>query len=297
MRAVVTGATGFCGKHLVEYLNNEGVEVYKLSLHQNGPESIVDRQQIMTQVFITIKPDFVFHLAGATNLADPIVVHQVNTLYAIMILNALECAQQKQTPVLFVGSAAEYGWVNREQLPVTEEFLGIPYSHYGISKLSQTFVGLKAARQGRRVVIVRPGNIVGPGMRDHLFLGNVIRQLREIMRSQRPPLVKIGNLDASRDFVDVLDVVEIYWKLIRTENAYGQVVNVCTGKAFTIDAVLRRLVALSGLAVELVAETRLLKNDDLPVYYGCTKKLRQLVGYVPTFCPEKSLKAMVNSIL
>jgi GDP-4-dehydro-6-deoxy-D-mannose reductase len=285
---------------LVSFLEKKGIEVHQLSARaqpgQSDPLQFMLDPQKIAAIFRFAKPDFIFHLAGVTKNPDRILMHQVNSLYALAILQALELAGQSQTPILLVGTAAEYGFFGPEQLPMREETLGIPYNHYGISKLTQTLIGLSAARQGQRVVIVRPSNIIGPGMPDHLFLGHVARQLEKILASKHPPVIKVGNISTARDFIDVKDVVEIYWKLIQTDEAYGQVINVCTGRAYPMDRLLDKLLKMIGIHVNLDSDPDLIKQVDLPIYYGSTEKLRKLIGYVPTFDPTRSLKAIAQAI-
>src|SRR2546423_2806225 len=99
-----------------------------------------------------------------------------------------------------------------------------------MSKFMQTLLGISAASTGSQpIVIARPFNIIGVGMPEHLALASFALQIREIKAGSRPPVIEVGELKSARDFIDVEDVVELYWKLISNDKAYGQIFNVCTG--------------------------------------------------------------------
>src|SRR5262245_1987987 len=215
MRALVTGAGGFCGKHLVSYLSSQRIEVHSLgSTPRNSTNHhvVADVLNIkdLTRVIQEIQPEFVFHLAGLAVSTNPVEYYRINSAFAVAILEALQRAGLEKSPVLLVGSAAEYGNVAEKNMPITEEVPSAPRSHYGISKLTQTLAGLARAAVGQRVVVVRPFNILGPQIPEHLVVGTFARQIADIMKAREPAVVHAGNLETIRDFVNVQDVVKIY---------------------------------------------------------------------------------------
>jgi nucleoside-diphosphate-sugar epimerase len=299
MKVLVTGANGFFGSHLVPYLDREGVEVHSLttrpataSAQHHGVNSTADIKGL-EEVFARVKPDYLIHLAGIAQTPDPLLYYSVNTQYAVAIFHALRLAGIQQPPVLLVGTSAEYGMVSSEQVPITEALPCRPYSHYGISKLAQTFEGLAAYRQSQPVVVVRPFNVIGTGMPGHLALQDFVMQLKEILDGHRAPIIEVGNLHASRDFVDVDEVVKILWKLIRTETAYGQIVNICSGKPVILEQLLDRLIALSGVSVEVRVAASRFKPVDVPVHFGCDIKLSGLMRRTP----DTNLDVVLKKIL
>jgi len=209
-------------------------------------------------------------------------------------LKAVDLAGKKGTPILFVGSAAEYGLVAAEDLPVREDRSPAPYNHHGISKLAQTLIGLAAVGAGHNVVIVRPGNILGARMPRHLLLGRVAEELHQIARGSQPPRIEVGNLDVARDFIDVESASRIYWTLLRNPGAYGEVVNVCSGKAISVRTLVERIIELSGISAELVCQPTLMRSHDPAVYVGSTSKLGQLIGQVPSFDMDKTLSSILS---
>lgn len=298
MRALITGASGFCGKHLISYLENQGLEIHTLGTKpaSNNHYYLTDIGDV-SAVAATIKavsPNYIFHLAGvAASSADPTLFYQVNAVYAATLLHAISLTGYEDCPVLLVGTSAEYGLVDSEQLPIHEETPARPYSHYGISKLSQTLMGKALSRQDRPLVMVRPFNIIGCGMPEYLSIQSFVKQITHIRQGQQPPVIQVGNLSSSRDFIDIHEVVKIYWNLIRTPDAYGEIINVCSGQGTVIKDLLRKLVELSNIDVEIKIDSARFKPVDIPVHYGSTEKLESLLGYSPKTNLEVVLKSII----
>jgi nucleoside-diphosphate-sugar epimerase len=298
MKALVTGASGFSGRHLCRYLNEQGVEVSTLSAigsadyRLNGPTDY----EGMIESISGCHPDLVFHLAGLARAEDPLLLYQVNAEYALCLLRALKETGLEQVPLLLVGSAAEYGKLKASELPAGEHLQGRPETHYGISKLTQTLIGLAAAAEGRRVVIARPSNFAGPGMPEHLVLGALVRQLSEIAAGRREPVVELGNLQTARDLVDVRDGVRIFLELLLSREAYGEIVNVCSGKPVAVRLLVERMIELSGLEVKLMSKAEYYRAADMEIFCGSIEKLRGLIGYVPEFDVSRTLQSMLDSV-
>jgi len=286
MRVLVTGSGGFCGQHLTRYLKEQGMDVHTLGYRDTkvpGHHYVTDVIDIKTlaTVLKLVQPDFLFHLAGVAHATNPTLFYRINTQYAVGLLHALEIVGLNDCPVLLAGTAAEYGMVSHEQLPIQENLTPHPYSHYGISKLAQTLVGLAASRNGRPIVMVRTFNVIGPGMPGHLVVHNQAVQIVKILKEQIPPVIEVGNLKSSRDFIDVDEVVKVFWRLIKTPSAYGEIINVCCGKEITIEEILLKLIQLSGISIEVRPDPARFKSVDIPEHYGCVKKLQRFLGYVP----------------
>jgi GDP-4-dehydro-6-deoxy-D-mannose reductase len=300
MRALVTGAGGFCGQHLLRYLHAQGVEVHTLGIkpgcgnhhHANPADGAA-----MSAAVAEARPDYVIHLAGVTHAQDLTLYYSVNTLYAATLLRALEIAGRQDCPILLTGTSAEYGLVTGEQLPITEETPARPYNHYGISKLAQTLMGSVLARHGRPLVMVRPFNIIGPGMPDYISVQSFARQIADIVKGRRPPVIEVGNLNSSRDFVDVDEAVKVYWRLVQTPAAYGEVFNVCSGRGVVVGDVLARLVALAGLPIEIRVDPTRFKAIDVPVHFGSLEKLQNILGYVTGKNLDASLKCILAELI
>lgn len=301
MRALITGGGGFCGRHLNLYLRGQGVEVHTLGLRDlkvGEHHRVRDVRDVgaLRGVLARVKPDYVFHLAGVTYAKDPTLYYRVNCEYAAALLSALRSAAMTDCPVLLVGTCAEYGMVSRRQLPISEDLPPNPYSHYGISKLAQTFEGLAAGRNGHPVVMVRPFNVIGPGMSEQLVVQSFAMQIVRIIKGEIPPVIKVGNLKTSRDFVDIDDLVRLYWVLVRTPSAYGEVVNICTGRGTLIGDILSKLIELSGVEIEVRVDHSRLKPIDVPEHYGSIRKLERIAGYVPSTPIHISLERILEDL-
>jgi GDP-4-dehydro-6-deoxy-D-mannose reductase len=258
--------------------------------HRAAPTDVA----ALTAAARAAEPDLVFHLAGVLQAADPTAYYCVNAAYAAALLHALDGAGRGACPVLLVGTAAEYGRVADAELPVGEDTPARPVTHYGISKLAQTLLGLSlATTTGRPLVVARPFNLVGPGLPSHLAVASFARQIRDVLGGRRPPVVETGTLGSSRDFVDVGDAVEAYWRLVRCPAAYGQVVNVCTGREVTLGDALARLVALSGVAIEVRADAARHQPGEASRSVGDPGRLRRLLGWSPRRSLEESLARML----
>jgi GDP-4-dehydro-6-deoxy-D-mannose reductase len=289
-KALISGASGFTGKYLVRLLTSRGIATSALSLRG----SQIGDSKFVADVLKKADPDYLFHLAGLTRSDSIEEILRVNVLYAVTLLKASREAHLDDRPLLLVGTAAEYGQISDHDLPITEETECRPYNAYGTTKLAQTLIGLAAAESERRpLVVVRPFNIIGNGMPGYLALESFRRQIQQIKAGRQSPVIRVGNLNASRDFIDVGDVVRLYWTVVRNPQAYGQIFNLCTGIPTSIGAILDLLIQASSLDIEVQCDKAFLKEIDVSVHYGSNKKLQQLIGdfrYTPI---EKTIHKII----
>jgi GDP-4-dehydro-6-deoxy-D-mannose reductase len=301
-KVLITGSGGFCGQHLVRYLTAQGVEVYTLGVKQSvdrhhGIADVTDAKAIAA-VLELVQPDYIFHLAGVASAPSAATFYQANTSYASALLQAMDLSGLAATvPIMLVGTSAEYGAIEPEQVPIHELTPVSPYHHYGISKLAQTHMGMAAARIGKPVIMMRPFNIIGPGMPPHLSVQSFAQQVVSIVEGQQDPTITVGNLGSSRDFIDIGEVVQIYWQLIQNPKAYGQVINVCSGQGVVMADLLQLLIKLAGVAVTFNVDSQRFKALDIPVHYGCTEKLTGLLSRSPQFDLQKTLLGILADLL
>jgi GDP-4-dehydro-6-deoxy-D-mannose reductase len=290
-KALITGASGFTGKHLIVHLNSQDVETSSVRLRG---DQIAD-PKVLAGVLEEMQPDYVFHLAGVASGESAEEFFRSNVLYAVTLLRALRHAGLNDRPVLLVGSGAEYGQIGGGDLPITEDMECRPYNYYGMSKLMQTFIGLSAAEtENCRVVVARPFNIIGTEMPEHLALASFALQIREIKAGKRPPVIEVGNLKSVRDFIDVEDVVYLYWALIQNHNAYGEIFNLCTGVPTSMQTLLNRLIEISGTPIDVKIDPKRCKSVDIPAHYGSNLKLHRLIGDFKYTSLEETLRKIVQ---
>ena len=284
MRALVTGASGFTGRHLVQWLHTCGCEVFSLGRTRVPDvthlqlEDIHDFEQILASVRIA-NPDYLFHLAGtsiAGNLAE---IFDVNVIYGANLLAALDAeGLAGKTRVMIMGSAAEYGVVSEKDMPISESMSSNPYNYYGISKLAQTQMALAWGCEDRRVVVVRPFTIMGPGMPTHLAIGDFVEQIRSAIGSGGNGELVTGNLNVSRDFLHVGDAVELCWRLANTNEAFGRVVNLCSGQPLKLQSMVEYLLQLTDCKISLKQSEDRMRHIDMKTHYGDNTRLIDLVG-------------------
>jgi GDP-4-dehydro-6-deoxy-D-mannose reductase len=237
-----------------------------------------------------IQPAQIFHLAGL-NQGEASTIFRSNTLGAAVLLEAVRDVVS-DARILLVGSAAEYGVVPSSELPVTEQHSCLPRGAYGISKHAVTLAGLDFVRRlGLRIVVARPFNLIGPGLPATLVVGAAVARLKEALAHPEPPVVRMGNLEARRDFVAVDDVVEAYVRLL--EGAFwGEVFNLCTGKAVSIRRVVELILARADRPVRLEADTGLLRPGDVDEMYGSFQKAERAIGFRPRVGVEAAVRAI-----
>jgi GDP-4-dehydro-6-deoxy-D-mannose reductase len=299
VRALVTGAGGFCGRHLLKHLDDQRVEVHTIGIRAtsaNHHHADLRDVAAVTAAVAAVRPLYVFHLAGVSGGRDVASYYSVNTVYAAVLFEALESARIV-CPVLLVGTAAEYGLVSAGELPVTELAVPRPYSHYGVSKLAQTQMGLVLGAAGRPVVVVRPFNVIGVGMPDHGAVQSFARQIADVIAGRRDPVVEVGNLETFRDFVDVEDVVRIYWRLIQAPAAYGQIINICSGTPTSLRDIFQMLVAAADGPVAVKTDPARVKALDIDRHYGSADRLRAILGDSPSANVHQTLKRIMRELI
>jgi len=211
-------------------------------------------------------------------------------LGAVRLLDAVALAAP-QAAVLLVGSAAEYGPVAPEALPVGEDHPCRPVGAYGISKLVATNLALEIARRrSLRVVVARPFNIVGAGVPTTLVVGAILDRLRRALLDGGRPLVRMGNLDAQRDFIAVEDAVDAYVRLIQC-GRWGEVFNICSGKPCPVRRVVEQLLSYCSTPIELVVDPTLVRHDDVAVIYGDATKAADAIDFQPRITLSDALLA------
>lgn len=305
MRALITGVQGFAGPHLIRVLRDEtDWELYGLARSQRGSggdyhavsADLLDRDRLHTLI-AEIAPTHVFHLAaqshvptshtdgGATLINN--VIGQTNLLDACRA-----CAAKPR--VLIVASGEEYGRATPEQMPLREDCPLNPTSPYAVSKIAQDYLGLQYFNSyGLPVVRVRPFNHIGPGQSDRFVVPAFARQIARIEAGQQEPVVRVGNLEARRDFVDVRDVVRAYY-LALTRGEPGQVYNVGGGTVVSIGDVLEVLLSFSATAIGIEPNPALMRPSDVPLFVADSNKLRAATGWEPSIPFERSLRDILD---
>ena len=299
--ALITGASGFVGRHLVELLKSQtSLNLIAVQGHP-GPHEEGVRQlvcdlldaDLTSRVIARHRPDVIFHLAAQAYVPKA-VANPAETLINNVVsqVNLLEsCRAAGIDPVIVVVSSAEvYGAVAPSEIPIIESQPFQPRNPYAVSKVTQDMLGLQYhLSYGMKIVRVRPFNHIGPGQNDRFVVSSLARQIAEIEHGLADPVLLVGNLDSVRDFLDVRDVVRAYVAVAKTEFA-GEVFNVASGTGVRISAILDELLRLSSAEVDVRQDPSRLRPSDIPMLIGDAEKLRAATGWEPAISLETSLR-------
>lgn len=290
MRAFLTGASGFVGHWLTHHLEQAGDVVSVLA-----EEIDVNDVDGVRGALSAAEPDVVYHLAALTHVGrswdTPAETMQVNVLGT---LNVLEAARQLNRPprVLLVSSAEVYGAGDGEAIDESAPLR--PVTPYAASKVAAEYLGVQAhLGRGLAVVRTRPFNHVGPGQAEFFVVSALAKRVVEAERAGGGEIT-VGNLAAARDFTDVRDVVRAY-RMLATHGEPGEVYNVCSGTAVTIESVLEELVAMANAPIRAVPDPELMRPVDVPLLVGNADKLAALTGWKPEIPLRRTLADVLEA--
>lgn len=281
-RAIVTGADGFLGRHLVPALEQHGVTVTGL-VRRTAPGMAAIPMgkgawstKRLADLIGKLEPDVVFHLAGRV-VGSERELQDANTGLAISVMDALRDARS-DCALVCCGSAAEYGDAIIDGVPVSESDMCAPRGPYGASKLAQTVAAMRFAdATGTRVIVARIFNPIGPGMPPHLALGDFARQVASLPWGGT---LETGNIDVYRDFLDVRHVAASLCKLARNPQASG-IVNICSGDAIQLRGLVENLVTLSSKTISIMPVARRMRPGEASVIKGSTARLARFGAMPP----------------
>lgn len=304
MRVLVTGATGFAGRHLVSLCAANGCSIFgvarRTAAEAQPPKELDSYRSVdlsnpddANRVVAETAPERVFHLAAEASVAES--WSNPSALIASNIastLNLLEALRQlaPDCRVLVAGSGEEYG--TPQQLPVTEEHPLRPQNPYAVSKAAiDLAAGFYADAYGLPVVRTRAFNHTGPGQSDTYVVSSLARQIAEAEMTAEGDgevVVATGNLAPRRDFTDVRDIVRAYW--LALERGLADVYNVCSGRSVAVNDILARLARETDLEISQRTAPERLRQHEVMDIYGSTEKLRTKTGWQPEIPLEQTLR-------
>jgi len=311
LRALITGISGFAGSHLAEYCLNRGdIEVFGTIRWRSRTENIdhiKNKVQLMEcdirdatsvlKVLEKVKPDLIFHLAAQsfvptswhapTETLITNIVGQVNIFEAVRELNLA-------TRIQLACSSEEYGMVYEGEIPIKETNPLRPLSPYAVSKVTQDLLGYQYHESYDMFIVrTRAFNHEGPRRGEVFVTSNFAKQIAEIEKGEKEPVIKVGNLDAIRDFTDVRDTVRGYW-LSLEKCEPGEVYNIASGKGTKIREMLNTLLKFSGVDVEIKRDPARMRPSDVQILVGDHSKFSKATGWEPKIPFEKTLEDLLN---
>lgn len=281
MRLLLTGATGFLGRHVAA-----AAQGWTLFRTTRAPEATTAGEialgpapwtrESFCQALEVAQPDAVLHCAGAPHTTDPLACFAANTVLAADLLAAV--SRHANPPrVILIGSAAEYGFVPQGKQPVSETQPCAPRSDYAVAKHAQTLLGLAAHMAGRPVLTARLFNAVGTGMPAPLALPSFARR---IVGAAPGGTIVAGDLSARRDFIDATEAARLLLALAALPAWPWPIVNICSGTATSLQDLMDRMIALNGRSLRVQSDPSLIRPGDMAVLTGCTSRLAE-IGLAP----------------
>jgi len=302
MKVLVTGAAGFTGRRMMEYLSAPGAPepvglVKRLPLGQEGDGSFIaadllDQDSLKAAVSATC-PDAVIHLAGLTQgTAEALAA--ANVTGTKNLLNAAVAANPS-CRILVVSSSAVYGYAGDSPIPETAPLR--PVGDYGKSKVAQEDLCRQFDMGDSAVAVVRPFNLAGPGQPDSFVCGRIVRQVNEIHDGKRDTL-ELREIVSSRDLVDVRDVVRGYWALVSRpdyrRDCSGKAFNLGSGMAYRVSAVIALVEEITGERYEV----RLPEKPPaipVPTQRSDNSRITSLTGWRPEIPLKETLRDMLDA--
>ncbi|UFJ42519.1 GDP-mannose 4,6-dehydratase [Brevibacillus humidisoli] len=309
---LITGITGFAGSHLAEWIlrNKPGIHVYGTYRPRSRMENITSiRNEIhlvvcelkdshsVNEMIRTVRPDYIFHLAAQSFVptswnapAETLLVNQLGqvNLFEAVLKYDLNCTIQ------IACSSEEYGHVYPHEVPIKEENPLRPLSPYAVSKMAQDFLGYQYFKSyGLKVIRTRTFNHTGPRRGEVFVTSNFAKQIAEIEKGHKKPILYVGNLQAKRDFTDVRDVVRAYWLAVE-KGVPGEVYNIASGSAYSIEEMLNKLLLLTPVRIQIQQDPSRMRPSDVEILLGDYDKFHRQTGWKPEIPFEHTLQDLLD---
>jgi GDP-4-dehydro-6-deoxy-D-mannose reductase len=310
MKILVTGGAGFVGGYLVTALRQEfGDDVAICLTSRSGevsssdlpvePLDVTDAGAV-TSAIRRFGPSHIVHLAGLAAVpaasANANIAWQVHLFGTLNLANAiLECAPD--CTLVFISSGQVYGSTARHGQLLTEQALLAPTNEYALTKAAADLALGSLAERGLRCVRLRPFNHTGPGQSEEFVIPSFAMQIARIEAKRQPPVIRVGNLEAERDFLDVRDVTAAYARVIACSATLppGVIFNIASGLPCRIGDILDRLIKISGSKIAIEQDTSRLRAVDTPRFVGDSERARRALDWRPHYEFDETLRQILTS--
>lgn len=308
-RILLTGATGFVGPCLLTALKMGHFENVERFIWAYDPDDssgqnalnvdIRSREAVFTSIK-TLRPTHVIHLASQshvpTSFVRPELTWDINVMGTLHLLEAVK----KYVPdagVVFISSSEVYGRSFQKGSPLDENSLLQPQNPYAASKAAADLMAAQYASSGLQIIRLRPFNHIGIGQREEFVVSSFAAQVARIETGLQPPVLRVGNLDAQRDFLDVRDVVHAYVLVLEQlfDLPSGLVLNICSGVPRKIVDILSGLIAQATTRITIEIDPQRLRPSDTPLAVGNAAAAQLRLGWHAEIPFEKSLDDILNA--
>lgn len=311
-RVLITGITGMAGSHLAEYVVEEhknwqvfGVKRWRSDV--SNIEEVQDKIQLLDcelrdpggvhDLIAQVKPDYIFHLAAQSFVPESWKTpHSTISDNVLIQLNLFEAVKRNHLDprILVALSSEEYGRVFENELPIKESNPLRPLSPYAVSKVTQDMLAYQYFESyGLKTIRTRAFNHEGPRRGEVFVSSNFAKQIAEIEAGLIPPVIKVGNLEAKRDWTDVRDMVVAYWLALELCKP-GEDYVIASGKARSVKELLDCLLTLTEAKISVEVDESRLRPSDLPILQGDASKFKKETGWQTKFSFEKTMEDTLN---
>ena len=305
---LITGATGFVGKYVIEYLANRA-NAQLICTYRRIPKETNNRNIIWEQVdlndlgtLITIikthQPNYIIHLAAESSVGYswkfPVQSFRNNINIFLNLLEAVKIAKSS-CRILSIGSSESYGLVNKENLPLKESCPLNPVSPYAVARVSQELLSkVYIEGYGLDIVLTRSFNHFGPYQDTRFVIPSFVSKVIDRKNSNSKIPIETGNLSIVRDFLDVRDVVKAYIGLLEKGKS-GEVYNISSGEGFTLQNILSQICDILQYPVQSIINPDFIRPNDNPVIIGDNSKLREEIFWQPAYKMKDTLEDIIYS--
>ncbi|MEO0095551.1 MAG: GDP-mannose 4,6-dehydratase [candidate division WOR-3 bacterium] len=297
-RILITGAEGFVGSHLIKILKETLDIVIPTCFPPLRPKhgKYIDLDimnlDMVREVLKSHNPDIIFHLAAVSSVAKSFIdrpftyntniIGTVNLLESALLLN-------KKIKFVFVSTCEVYGGGEglKEDAPIVLK------NPYAVSKYAGELICKEYASNNIDVMILRPFNHTGPGQSDDFVLPSIARQIVEIERGKRAPLIEVGNVEIKREFMNVNDVVYAY-KLAIEKFIPGETCNISSNKSYSLKEAIDLFKKFARTDFEVKIDPSRLRKTDISILSGNGEKFSRLTGWTPKISFEKTIEDLLN---
>jgi GDP-4-dehydro-6-deoxy-D-mannose reductase len=290
MTVMVTGLSGFVGSWCAQ-------QMPVVEMAEQGREVDLRDADAVQRAVCSIAPQAVLHLAAQSSvpasLEAPRRTYEINFLGTLNLLEALRDARFQGT-MLYVGSADVYGATLESELPITEQCPARPLNPYAVSKVAAEALCYQWSRSaGFKIVVARPFNHIGPRQSTQFAVSDFARQIVACSKGRAPPLLRVGDIDTTRDFTDVRDIVRAYDALLRS-GRNGEAYNVCSGVERSLRDIIRALCEVCGVEMKIEVAAERLRPAEQRRMRGSFDKLRADTGWAPAIPFGRTLRDIVD---
>jgi len=309
MKVLITGISGFVGTYLVEELLGDSKNDWEISgtffdkgelVNLNHVKdnlellecNIGDPEQV-TKAIKAAEPDYICHLAAMSSGAetDREKVFSVNVEGTLNILNACS-SLDKKVRVLLASTGYVYGSADNQQ-PFTEDDEVKPHGIYAESKLEMEKQALAKAPENVEIIISRAFNHTGPRQTPDFVVPAFAQQVAEIEAGKSQPVLKVGNLEAVRDFFDVRDAVKAY-KLLLEKGKANEIYNLASGQAIKVSEILDKLLTLSDKKISIEQDPDRMRPSDIAYSVGSSQKIENATGWQLSVSLDEMLAGVLD---